>query len=199
MGERTLAKRYARALLSVAREKKVVDKVEDELHGVAQAWAGSPELRSALGDPSRSREAKRKLLEKLFGGRVSDVTLRFMGLLLEKKRFGLMADIAASYEELSDAAQGIARAKVTAFMPLDDAQRKALVQKLGKLIERQKIEVVETVDPSILGGVIVRVGDQVVDGSVRGRLRALRELLLVREDQIAAAAAGMVAAATKRS
>src|SRR5476649_143969 len=113
MAERTLAKRYARALLEVAREQKILDKVEDELHGVAGAWRGSAELRYAIGDPSRSREAKRAILQKLFGARVSDVVLKLLGLLLRKKRFAHIEEIAQTYDELADAARGIARAKVT--------------------------------------------------------------------------------------
>lgn len=191
MGERTLAKRYARALLEVAKERNEIDRVENELHAVARLWATVPELRLVLGDPARSRAEKQSILEKLFAARVSHVVLRFLAIVLEKGRFARIEEIAAIYDELSDELQGIARARVTSAMPLEPGERDALVARLRKFTERPNVILDEKVDPDLLGGVIVRIGDQVIDGSVRGRLRALRERLIVREEERATAAMAM--------
>jgi F-type H+-transporting ATPase subunit delta len=191
MSERTLAKRYARALLEVASERGVITPVEEELHAIAAVHRDVPELDLLLRDPARPLEAKRALLERAFQGKVSDLVLHFLTVVLEKGRFSAIEEIAKTYDDLSDEAQGVARVHVTTYSPLGEEQRAALTRKLQGLTARPNIVLQETVDPSILGGVIVRIGDQVVDGSVRGRLRSLRERLVVREDQVAAAAMAM--------
>jgi F-type H+-transporting ATPase subunit delta len=198
MGEQTLARRYARALLEVARERKEIAAVGAEIRAVAQVYgdlgarkAGEPDLRSLVTDPSRPVAARRELLVKVFGGRVSDLVLRFLILLLEKKRFGVVAEIADAYDHLADEAQGVARARVTTFRSLGDLQRVQLIDRLRRLTDRPTVVLEETVDPEILGGLFVRIGDQVIDGSIRGRLRRLRERLVIREEDLASAAAAM--------
>jgi F-type H+-transporting ATPase subunit delta len=193
MTEHTLAKRYARAILDVAKERGELDRVEQELHAVAELWSALPELRAILRHPTISRERKRRAVEEAFRGRVTDLVLRFLIVLIEKGRFGAIEEIARIYDELTDEYQGIARVSVTAWAPLEEAERAALVAKLQKFTDRPKIVLRETVDPEILGGLVVRVGDQVIDGSIRGRLQTLRERLLIREPERGTEAARIVA------
>ncbi len=188
----TLAKRYARALLDVAKERGIVDRVEQELHAVAATWSAAPELRALVRHPGLDRARKRAAIENAFRGRVCDLLARFLDLLVEKDRFDAIEDIARLYDDLSDEWQGIARAHVTVYAELTDAQRRALIERLQKFTDRPKVMLRETVDPDILGGIVVRIGDEVIDGSVRGRLARLRERLIVREAEREAAA--MVAA-----
>jgi F-type H+-transporting ATPase subunit delta len=193
MTERTLAKRYASALLDVTEERGEVDRVEQELHALADLWSRVSELRTLIRHPTIARDRKAAALAAALGGKLSETTLRFATVLLEKGRFELIADIAALYDDLSDEHQGIARIQVTTSKALDDAQRAALVAQLQKFTARPRIVLKEAVDPDILGGVIVRFGDQVIDGSIRARLRDLRERLVVREREREAAAQAMVA------
>lgn len=191
MAQRTLAKRYARALLQVAAEKNEIGRVAEDLRGVADAYCAVPELRLLVASPARSRDAKKAALARLFSGKVADVVLRFLAVVLEKKRFSAIEEIASAYDDLADEAQGIARARVTTFAPLGEAQRKALTERLGRLTDRTTVVLAESVDAEILGGIVVRIGDQVLDGSIRGRLRKLRERLIIREEDRATAAAAM--------
>jgi F-type H+-transporting ATPase subunit delta len=194
-GERTLARRYARALLSVAAEQGKVDEVEQDLHGLAEAWDGSRELRTMIAHPSVPRDRKRQALRALFQGKVQDATLRFLDLLLAKRRFPVLPQISEEFDLAADELQSIAKVRVRTFLPLTDAQRAKLIEKLNKFNQRKNIEIAETVDPTLLGGLVIRVGDQVLDGSIAGRLKKLRERLHLREDeraQLAAAAAATI-------
>ena len=197
-GERTLAKRYARALLDVAREASKIDEVERDLFGLAEAWDATRDLRTVIAHPSVPMDRKKRSVRAVFQGKVADLTLRFLDLLIDKKRMGLLPKIAEAYDEASDELQGIAKARVRAFMPLSDAQRAKLTERLRAFTRRPNIQLAETVDPSLLGGLVVKIGDQVLDGSVAGRLRKLRGRLVLREDeraqQAAAAAAEIVKA-----
>jgi len=193
MIQRTLAKRYARALLEVARERKEVKRVHEEIDAVAALWRAVPELRTLVHDPARPRARKQEMLERALAGKVSALVQRFLAVLLDHGRFAAIEEVAHALRELSDEAQGIARARVTTFKPLAKAQKEALVARLVRLTDRPTVELEETVDPSVLGGLLVRIGDQVLDGSIRGRLRRLYDQLIMREAERAAAAAAMAA------
>ena len=197
--ERTLARRYARALLGTAEEQggDAIEKVEADVLGLAEMWVTSTDLRNLMQHPSVPREKKKETFAKLLAGRVSDVTIRFVGLLVEKKRLFLIEDIAQEFSKAADEARGIARARVRTFMPLGDAQREKLRARLARFTNRKTIELEESVDPALLGGIVVRIGDQVLDGSVEGQLRKLRERLFLREDERSQQAAANAVEALK--
>ncbi|HVY61979.1 MAG TPA: ATP synthase F1 subunit delta, partial [Planctomycetota bacterium] len=100
--ERTLARRYARALLGVAEERKEIDRVETDLREFAQTWHAAPELRTLMGHPSVPREKKKDALETALKGKVSDLTIRFLALLLEKSRLEIIEDVAEQFGEAAD-------------------------------------------------------------------------------------------------
>jgi F-type H+-transporting ATPase subunit delta len=181
--ERTLAKRYARALLEVALERKRVDEVEAELYAVADLYEQARDFRTVVLHPALPMARKRELLGKTLGGKVQDFVLRFLRLLLEKGRLRYIREIAAQYDDLSDELQGLVKARVRAFLPLKPEQRRALEEKLMRFAGRRRVILHEAVDRSLLGGIVVRIGDDVLDGSVAGRLRKMREHLLRREHE----------------
>lgn len=187
--ERTLARRYARALLDVAIEKSLVDEVERDLYALAATWRTSRDLRTLVAHPSVHRERKKAAIGGVLGGKVSALTIRFVEVLLDKGRFDLIVPLAVEFDVLSDEAQGIAKLRVTVYMPLTDGQRERLVGMLLQHTGRKRAVIDEAVDPKILGGIVVRYGDQVLDGSLAGRLRKMREHLVLREDERAQQAA----------
>jgi F-type H+-transporting ATPase subunit delta len=194
-GELTLAKRYARALLELGVGADDVGRVQKDLYGVEELWEASPELRTLIGTPRTSKEQKRRILQTLLTGKIAPLTLNFLYLLVDKSRFRLLGTIAACYDELNDEIRSVAKAKVRSYMPLTKAQRTKLVEKLQRFTERSTIELDEAVDADLLGGIVVEIGAYVLDGSVRGRLRKLRDHLLLREEQRAQQAAAMGAQA----
>ncbi len=180
--ERTLAKRYARALLEVAAAEGKIDAVEGDLYAIADLYEGERDFRTVVLHPAVPLARKLQVLTALLQGKVQDVVLRFLILLLEKDRLRYIREIAEMYDVLSDSVQGLLKAHVRTFLPLKPDQRKALEEKLMKFAGRRRIVLKEEVDRSLLGGIVVRVGDDVLDGSVAGRLRALKERLLRREE-----------------
>jgi F-type H+-transporting ATPase subunit delta len=196
-GERTLARRYARALLDVAREQgaDAINEVEQDLYGLADLWESSPELRTVIGHPKLTRDRKRAAVTAALEGKVQPLTIRFVSVLVEKGRLDVIRDIALEFDAASDEAQNVAKAKVATYLPLAEAQRAKLEERLRAFTARARVVIEETVDPSLLGGIVVRIGDQVLDGSVAGRLRKMRERVVLRDEERAQQATAAAAQA----
>jgi F-type H+-transporting ATPase subunit delta len=174
----SVARRYARALFGMGVDSGKFEQLGRELGELAELWGTSPELRQALENPVFAAGEKRAVLEKLLP-RVTPTpeVQRFVLLLLERRRIVLLPAIARAYQDMADAHLGRVRAQVTSAEPLAapalDRVRKALEQRTGKQV------IVETsVDPDLIGGVVARVGDLILDGSVRTQLADLRARLL---------------------
>jgi F-type H+-transporting ATPase subunit delta len=165
---------YARALLAVADAEGEASNVGDELFRVAQAFGKSDELARSLTDPLIPFERKERIVSDLIGGRVSHVTVSLLNLLVAANRFRDLGAIANLMGELMAESRDMAVAEVRTAVDLDPATLDRLVQRLaaatGKRLTPQVI-----VDPSVVGGVVAKVGDTVFDGSVRSRLQELRE------------------------
>ncbi len=186
---RTLARRYARALLDVARERNAVDQIEGDLQALVELRRRSPELRALFNHPSLGREQKQRVLREALSGKVHDATLGLLDVLVEKKRLFALEEIAHEFDRVSDKVQGIARVEARSFLPLTDAQKAKLTAKLQARRHKTRIVLDEKVDPSLLGGIVLRLDDLVIDGSVAGRLKRLKERLLLREEERAQQAA----------
>ncbi len=171
-----VARRYARALFEEARARGQAQAIDADVAALHEAFAASRELVRVFESPVIPREKKKKLIEALFAGRLQPLTVRFLELLVEKEREDLLPAIVAAYRALQDEEQGIIEAHVRTAFPLDEAGARPLVEKLERLTGK-KIRLQLRQDPSLIGGVVVRVGDTVYDGSVRQQLAALRERL----------------------
>ncbi len=174
----TVSRRYAKALLFLGKEDGKFQEYGVELTGFAQLLGKEPELKNALLNPVYSMEERRSVLIKMLELlQLSPVVGNFLKLLFDKHRLGAVAGIAQTYQELVDAEQNISRARITAAIPLDDDTQERLRQALEALTGSTVIMTMEE-NPAILGGLVTRVGDLVLDGSVRTQLNALRESLM---------------------
>lgn len=171
-----VARRYARALFEEARARGQAEAIDADVALLYESFTASRELARVFESPVIPREKKKKIIETLFGGRLQPLTVRFLELLVEKERESLLPAIVAAYRTLLDEEQGIIEAQVRTAFPLDEAGAQPLVAKLERLTGK-KIRLQLQQDPSLIGGVVVRVGDTVYDGSVRQQLTALRERL----------------------
>jgi len=176
MSDADRIKGYANGLFEIARGEGDLPRIESELHQVAQVFDGSEELRNTLSDPALPADRKRGIINELLGGRASDVTVAAVDLIVGA---GRAKDLSAITDEfLSVAASSRSRevAEVRSAVELDaDTVRRletSLARATGKAVEVRVI-----VDPSILGGIVARVGDTVIDGSVRRRLDSLRQAI----------------------
>jgi F-type H+-transporting ATPase subunit delta len=174
-GSRTLARRYARALLEVAdrRGPNAVLALRDELRAFAPVVAGHPELQRALVHPGLASEAKKRLLAAVAERAGASALLRrLLEVLAERDRVALLDEVVEAYAEAANAAQGIASAEAVSAVALPEEQRRALAAALGDAVELRT-----RVEPRTLGGLMVRVGGKTYDGTVRTRLDALRRRL----------------------
>lgn len=169
----TVARNYAEALLELGRAAGEPRAWCDLMRQVADAVAGDATLARFLESPRIAAADKNTVLAKAFGARVPGLFLRFLQQLVRNRRQGLIPAIAAEFETLLDASQGIVHAQVTVARDTPDAERDAMAARLSQVVGKTVIPHL-TVDPTILGGVVVRIGDTVMDGSVRRKLGLLR-------------------------
>ncbi len=164
---------YAAALFELARAEGELSKVEREFYSVAKAFASSTELRDTLSDPRIPGDRKKSILDDLVGGRVSDVTVNMVNLVVNQGRASDLPAIAERLAGRAASAVGVEIAEVRSAIELDAATIERLTQALARVVGRP-VEVRTVVDPSVLGGIVTRVGDTVIDGSVKRRLESLR-------------------------
>lgn len=167
---------YARAILELASAEGQLGRVESELHSVAAAIESSSELRSALTDPAVPSARKQSIIDDLVEGRVSRITSNIVALISSQNRIGEFGEIIRTVSERRAASAGARLAEVRSAVPLDEATVQRLAAGLSKHVGGP-VEVRTVVDPDILGGIVARIGDTIIDGSVRSRLQSLRQTL----------------------
>lgn len=171
-----VARRYAEALVEVASKADLLDQIEQELRGIVETVASDPTLAGVLADPKVTPEKKKSILEGLFSGQINTYLLNTLKILVDKKRTDYLKDILDQYVDLANESRGIAVAHVTAAHELDAAACEELKSRLKKLTGKEiKLDI--HIDPNIIGGAKVRIGDTVIDASVEGRLSGLEASL----------------------
>jgi len=168
------AKRYAQAVFAIAQEKDQVDVWNAELRAMEDTLKND-ELRSALSQAAVPMSAKANIVREAFEG-VSKLGQNLVCLLVERRRLGLLPEIRVQYSRLLDEYHGREHVQLVSAVPLDGGAQEAASRLLRGIVNKEVV--LDTrVDPDILGGLVVRVGDKLIDGSVKGRLRDLgREL-----------------------
>jgi len=169
--DRTLA--YAEALFSVARAEGTLGEVEEELFRFSQTLQGSDELRDTLTDPGIPASRRQQIVEDLLGGRASPTTTALVSMVVGTGRARDLPAIIRRLVEMSAAEANKEVAEVRSAVELTSDQRDRLAKALGEATGKQ-VEVKVVVDPSVLGGIVAKVGDTVIDGSVRTRLDQLK-------------------------
>ena len=172
-----LARKYSTAIFEIAQEEDKLVEYGRELADVRSGLATVPAATAFLSNPQVETKAKKELIQKLFEGELSANVYNFLMLLVDKRRIALFEAIEDSYRELSYEARGILIADVTTAAPVDDAQASSIKTKLESITGKQ-VELRLHEDKDIIGGVVVKIGDRRIDGSVAGRLESLKKELL---------------------
>jgi len=170
------ARRYAEAAFQVAVRDKTVEAWRSELDSAATIVA-EERIGRALANPSIPLETRTATAEATFGSLVGRQVLNLIGLMLRRGRIEELPRLAAEFRRLDDERQGITHATATSASPLTPDEVRALTQRLEQFTGG-RVELDAQVDPSLLGGLVVRVGDRLIDGSVRSRLERLRNQLV---------------------
>ena len=173
-----LANKYAKAIFELAQDEKKLDAYDKDLSKVAEDVFGVPEAVKFFQNPLVPHKAKKDLLIKALKKEVSENVMNFLLLLVDKSRIGIFSEIYEIFTGLKNEAQGILIADVISAFPLSKQQETQLSKKLTTLTDK-KIRIRKHEDKSILGGLIVTIGDKRIDGSAAGRLRNLRSTLSV--------------------
>ena len=175
MASTRAAIRYAKAILDLANSKGVAEAVNNDMKLIASAIESNEELSTFIQNPTTKVEVKESALLEVFAN-VNGVTKGLFHLLFENKRFEILAAIAAEYTKVYDESNGVEVAKVTTAIPMDAALEAKVLAKITTLSDK-KITIENVVDPSIIGGFILRIGDKQYNASVANRLQVLKREL----------------------
>lgn len=176
MSDFTIARRYARALSQEAEQQGITARIDADMELIHQTMDESRDLVRLFESPVIPREKKESILKILFEAHVDPNTLNFLRLLVEKQREDLFPAITRAYRQLRDEANGVVEAEAVSAIAISEVQQKQLIGVLEQATGR-KIRLRVKEEPSLIGGLTVRVGDTVYDGSVRHQLNVLRHQL----------------------
>lgn len=173
----SLQGRYASALFDLASENGVVSAVESDLDKLREAILGSADFAALIRDPQVSREAAAKIVDGIAGVLgLSDLTKNFLGTLAGNRRLSALPEIIRAFSTIAAAARGEVTAEVASAHALSDDQVKALEAKL-KEREGRNVKIKTSVDPELLGGLVVTIGSKRIDSSIRTRLNSLAQAM----------------------
>ncbi|MFQ4140235.1 ATP synthase F1 subunit delta [Nodosilinea sp. PGN35] len=168
-----IAAPYAKALMSVADDNNAVDQVGVEVADLLEVLNSSKELTDFLTSPLMSADAKKGVLRQIAEGNVSDSLLSFLLLLVDRSRVAFLSPILQQYQALLRERNNTVLADVTAAVELSEDQQNAIRDRVKAMTGASSVELSVTVDPSLIGGLIIKVGSQVIDASLRGQLRRI--------------------------
>ena len=169
------AKRYAQAIFQIAQDRNLLDQLQSDLDAISAAYQDNS-FATVLDSPRVPFGSKEELVRRQFAG-LSPIALNVALLLVTKGRVELAPAIAQEFSALADEVKNIAHAEVTTAVPLSSAEQSAITTRLAALTGKQII-LHPSVDPAIIGGLVAKVGDQLIDGSTRTRLSQLRRTLV---------------------
>ncbi|MBP2637703.1 MAG: atpH [Firmicutes bacterium] len=175
----TLALKYAQAIYEIADEKSMLDAVEKQLTMVVATIAEHADLANLMYHPLVPAQAKKDTINKIFADELDEFVRNFLLLLIDKRRETALAAIAQEYVRLANEARNIAEAEVFTARELSVAQLEALATKLSE-VTGKKIVLKTTIAQDLLGGIVVKIGDKLIDGSVARQLKALKAALLTK-------------------
>ena len=173
-----IADRYARAVFELGIETGELKPLTEQVRGMAEVYRASPELRSVLGNPT-VEEAKREAILKEIGLRLGlgELALNTVRLLAHRRRLAFLPEIARRLGTLSDEKAGILRASVTSATPLSESHYQALAAEIERAT-RKKVVLERKQDPTLIAGIVTRIGDNTIDGTLKGQLAHLERQLL---------------------
>jgi F-type H+-transporting ATPase subunit delta len=176
MNKDVVAKRYAEALFQLAKEQKTVDTIEQNLRVVKEVFVANDELRKFLQLPTITKETKKQVINETFSS-ISDAVLQLLFLLIDRQRDGIIPALADDYIERANEYRNIAEATVYSVRKLTEEETNALAEMFAKKVDKKTLRITNVVDTTLLGGIKVRIGNRIYDGSLSSKLvKIQREL-----------------------
>jgi F-type H+-transporting ATPase subunit delta len=180
MLNRSVARRYAEAFFSIAREQNQIDSYQEELEKIVQGINTMEYLKEYFDHLLIPAKEKKEVAQKIFAEQISPITLNFLCMIIDKRREPYFEVIYKEYVEMANESRGIKKAELTAAAAISDEELEKLAERLSAA-SGKTVQLKLTVDPSLLGGIKIRMGDQIIDGTVAKKLEMLkRELKLAK-------------------
>lgn len=176
MLNKSVARRYAEAFFSIAQETNKIDDYQNELKSIVQSVQETEGLGEYLAHPMIPGKEKKEIVDKIYAQTVSAVTLNFLKMVIDKKREIYLDLIYTEYEAMADESRNMQKAELISAMPVSDDDLKILAENLSSATGKE-VQLKLTVDPAIIGGVKIRIGDKIVDASVAKKLEMLKTSL----------------------
>ncbi len=177
MSDLAVAKRYAVALFQIAKEQNLLDQIEEELRTVKEVFTNDNDLLGFLEHPKVTSDAKRAIIVKAFSG-LSPFVQNTLQLMIDRHRTDVIAAMADEFIELANDEKSVADAKVYSVRPLTEAETAAVSTAFAKKVGKTKLRITNITDSNLLGGIKLRIGNTIYDGSLSGKLERLSKQLL---------------------
>lgn len=169
-----VAKRYSDALMSLVRERGLnIQDINSQLKAIYESLSNSQELSSFMFNPSISSDDKRDVISKLLDGKVDNILLNFIKILVEKERFGAIEEITNIFDKEVYKINNVKKVRVTSAISLNENLRQRLVEKLSSKLNKQ-IELSTTVNPDIIAGLVIEIDDNVIDVSLKHKFEEMK-------------------------
>ncbi len=176
MIEQRIVRRYAAALLAAAQKADIVDRVESDLGLVSYVFETTPKLMQSVSSPVLPARTKKSVIGEIFADKIHEITLNYIYLLIDKRREEAIPLTECEYLALANEARGIIKVQVISAVKLNDDEEARLTEKL-KQITGKSVVLEKRVDSDLIGGIKVQVGDNVIDGTIKGHLEELKNRL----------------------
>ncbi|MEX2513860.1 MAG: ATP synthase F1 subunit delta [Cyclobacteriaceae bacterium] len=174
MSSYRVASRYAKSLLELSIEKGILEQVQEDMERLIALDKSSKEFSVLMKSPIVSSNKKLRILKSLFEDKVSSLTLTFFGLVSKKGRESMLVAMAREFHKQYNEYLGIQRAEITATIHLDENLRSSFKSIVKEISGKDKVELIESIDPNLIGGFVLRVEDRQLDESIKSKLQKLR-------------------------
>ncbi|WP_227937043.1 F0F1 ATP synthase subunit delta [Alkalihalobacillus deserti] len=178
MSNLAVANRYAYALFQLAQEKNDLKKVNEELQAVKSVVESTPEFVSLISHPKVTNQQKQQFIQENLGEVLSEMTLNTILLLVERKRIDSLVPMINKFKELAYEAQDVAEAQVYSPKPLSEKEQEHIAKIFAKKAKKSRLEVTNIVESELIGGIKIRIGDRIYDGTVRAQLDQIKRQLV---------------------
>ena len=168
---------YAEAFLDLAKSTSTLKEATNDINIVSQFLANSSDLKKFLGNPLITKDAKKNVVKDILGEQISESTLKFILLLVNRGRIEVLEQVAQKFLELSYKQESIEIAKITSSIQLSASQQKEIAEKLKTITGAKQIKLALKVDPELIGGFTIEVGSKMIDTSIRGQLKEISRVL----------------------
>nr|AIA21272.1 ATP synthase CF1 delta subunit [Pyropia kanakaensis] len=168
-----IAQPYAVALLELAKTKKATERVSKDIQLVQNTLSQSEKLKNFLANPLKTVEAKKQVIGATFGDQISENTLSFLMILVDRKRIAMLDTIANKYLELAYQMDSLTIANISTSIALKSDQENLLIEKIKVMTQAKEVKLIISVDPELIGGFTIQIGSKVIDTSIRGQLRQM--------------------------